>query len=208
MTIAATASWSNNPASVSSLDDAPLRNAPRDASQFNQGDRETQARLVAVLRRVDRPLRAGLESQAHHLVKDSVLVHDLSLHAWHINRALVRRTVSPGSEHDALEALVGRLRTVVAATEALRAKATASVWTKVSRALSDEQWDFRTIEGIARETALPAEDVRESLKQNRAQLRIAPILDPQGRTLYAIKSRPRTFRDLLWEIQACISKSL
>ena len=81
-------------------------------------------------------------------------------------------------------------------------------WETVQRALMDPRWTYRTIDGISRDTELSYEEVAGLLKQHRSEVRVAPIRDGDGRVLYTSKRRRRSWRSVLWEIQACLSKSI
>jgi len=72
-------------------------------------------------------------------------------------------------------------------------------WHKVQAALDDREWDFRTVDGIARETGLASESVARLLREHRSELR--QILLRDGRIGYTLKSRPRTFRQIFAEMQ-------
>ena len=117
---------------------------------------------------------------------------------------LMRATVESQTSGEALG------RQIAAALRAfdLSGGSTGVSWKKILDALADPQWEFRTVEGIARQTGLQSGEVAQLLKQHRSEVRIAPILDRKDRVLYTDKSRRRTWREILWEIQACVSKSL
>jgi hypothetical protein len=56
--------------------------------------------------------------------------------------------------------------------------------------LADEKWDFRTIEGIAKETGLPKEEVLQTLDRLLPWgVRRSPVRDARGRSLYTLQSR-------------------
>ena len=66
-------------------------------------------------------------------------------------------------------------------------------------ALDDREWDFRTVDGIARETGLAPDAVVRLLREHRSELR--QILLRDGRMGYTLKSRPKTLREVFAEIQ-------
>ncbi len=59
----------------------------------------------------------------------------------------------------------------------------------VLQALADEKWDFRTIDGLAKETDLPADQIRRILGAYPELVRRSPVRDRLGRSLYTLKSR-------------------
>lgn len=77
-------------------------------------------------------------------------------------------------------------------------------WRKVLGALEDSKWDLRTVEGIAKETHLPAEDVEKLLRQYQSMLRVAVTRD--RRPAFALKTRPRKrIREFITRLQALAS---
>ena len=80
-------------------------------------------------------------------------------------------------------------------------------WGKVRAALEDTRWDFRTIEGISRDTGLDIACVSEQLKQHRSEVRRAVSRDGKGRELYTTKPWPIGFREVVADIHAFASKS-
>lgn len=69
----------------------------------------------------------------------------------------------------------------------------------VENALEDPSWDWRTIKGVADDTGLPEEKVRELLESSRSVLR-SSVPDKEGRSLYTTRQhykRRRTFLDSL-----------
>ena len=69
----------------------------------------------------------------------------------------------------------------------------------------ESNWDFRTVDGIARETSLPREHVERLLRTHGAAVRQAVSRSERARgwrVVYTLKSRPRKkirefFSDLL-----------
>ncbi len=72
-------------------------------------------------------------------------------------------------------------------------------WLMVQATLDDREWDFRTVDGIARETGLALEAVARLLGDHRSELR--QILLRDGRIGYTLKSRPKTLRETFAEMQ-------
>ncbi len=77
-------------------------------------------------------------------------------------------------------------------------------WIKLKKGLEDRQWDFRTIEGLAKEFNMPKKKVEELLNLHRSEVR--KTLDGRGRVLYTMAKRPIKFREFLANTQAIISK--
>lgn len=68
---------------------------------------------------------------------------------------------------------------------------------KVQMALDDPRWDFRTIEGIAKETGLTCEQVRVIVRTNPQLVRKSAVPDRQGRTLLANRLKRIQLREIL-----------
>lgn len=79
------------------------------------------------------------------------------------------------------------------------------VWEQITKALEDEQWDFRTPEGIAQETGIDPRIVLNLLEQHPGEVRKSPDWSTPGRFLYTSKSRRPTFREILSDIQFFIT---
>ena len=80
-----------------------------------------------------------------------------------------------------------------------------SEWSRVHSALEDPKWDFRTVEGIARDTGLEPERVKRLLDQHRSEIRQRMSRD--RRIIYTLKSRPMKMRDIIDDLQVYASKS-
>jgi serine/threonine protein kinase len=79
---------------------------------------------------------------------------------------------------------------------------------KVIEALSDPRWDFRTITGISKVTALSETEVRMILAKHPELVRMSTIPDRDGRELFTLRSRPVKAREKLAEMRTFITKSL
>lgn len=77
-------------------------------------------------------------------------------------------------------------------------------WSKIRAALEDPRWDFRTVDGIAREAQLNPKLVRQLLESNRSEIRQTIARDL--RVLYTLKSRRPTLREFLADIQMFASQ--
>ncbi len=77
----------------------------------------------------------------------------------------------------------------------------AEEWKQIRTALENPQWDFRTIDGIARETGLDAVTIQEQLNKHGADVRCTSSWARPSRLLYTTNSRKRTLREFLAAIQ-------
>ena len=57
----------------------------------------------------------------------------------------------------------------------------------ILQALEDPKWDWRTVEGIARETGVPAEKVTEVLESAPEDVIRSTLPDKLGRSLYTTR---------------------
>lgn len=78
-------------------------------------------------------------------------------------------------------------------------------WSRVHSALDDPKWDFRTVEGIVRDTGLEPERVKRLLDRHRSEIRQRMSRD--RRIIYTLKSRPMKVRDIIDDLQVYASKS-
>ena len=82
---------------------------------------------------------------------------------------------------------------------AVAARAQEKEWTKVQAALKDPKWDFRTVDGIVKETQLSRELVEKLLQKHRSHLR--QMLARDRRVIYTLRSRGKKLRELLATMQ-------
>ena len=80
-------------------------------------------------------------------------------------------------------------------------------WPRVQEALADPRWDFRTVEGISRETGLNRSDIVELLEEHRPEVRRTVSRDRNGRALYTTKSWPVGPREVIADLQAFAAKT-
>lgn len=80
-----------------------------------------------------------------------------------------------------------------------------SEWISVRSVLGSPKWDFRTVDGIAKETSLDPRQVEELIEQHRSEIRQTMSRDRQ--IVYTLKSRPLKVREVIAEIQRFASKS-
>ncbi len=72
----------------------------------------------------------------------------------------------------------------------------------IFEALSDERWDFSTIEGLSRTTGLTEPAVRDILSKYPSLVRRADVSDAKGRELFTVRERPVRIREKLATLQA------
>lgn len=63
-------------------------------------------------------------------------------------------------------------------------------------ALADQQWEYRTIDGICRDTQLPEDQVKSVLMSCPEVIYKSRIPDHRGRDLYSLRTRHSLFRSL------------
>jgi hypothetical protein len=78
---------------------------------------------------------------------------------------------------------------------------------KVRAALDNANWDFRTVESIAKETGLPKSNVIEILEKNQDVFRKSPVADKSGRNLFTLASRRIGWRERLAALQTALRDS-
>jgi hypothetical protein len=78
----------------------------------------------------------------------------------------------------------------------------------VVTAIADDRYDYRSPEGIARATGLDLKEVRSILRQQRQNLRTPSIPLERGRELYALASRPMSWRERYAKLRALLTKTL
>ncbi|MGA8430829.1 MAG: hypothetical protein WB729_13480 [Candidatus Sulfotelmatobacter sp.] len=78
---------------------------------------------------------------------------------------------------------------------------------KVFEALSDPQWDFRTVDGLSKATALAPADVKAILDKYPDLVRRSLVRDNDGRELFTLASRPPRAQEILSQLTTFITKS-
>jgi hypothetical protein len=81
---------------------------------------------------------------------------------------------------------------------------TAEVVDRVRRALSDPQWDFRTISGIVRDTHLSRQQVERVLADHQELFRESH-LTRNGAPLYTLREKPESLRERYAELRDFIA---
>lgn len=81
------------------------------------------------------------------------------------------------------------------------------MWQAVRDALDDRAWDFRTVAGISRDTGLPEVVIEDLLDHHHDALRQRLAPDDWRTKVYTLKSRPRSWREIVSDLRFFISKS-
>ena len=68
---------------------------------------------------------------------------------------------------------------------------------KVFEALSNREWNLRTLAGIAKETGLSEPDVTRILEKYPQFIRKSEVLDREGNNLFTLRSNPIKFKERL-----------
>jgi hypothetical protein len=75
----------------------------------------------------------------------------------------------------------------------------------VFTALADENYDFRTIDGIAESAGLSADRVREILDEHSDRVRLSAVPGPNREPLYTLAERPVKVREQLALVQSVVA---
>ena len=78
---------------------------------------------------------------------------------------------------------------------------------KIINALRDQHWDYRTAEGIAKETKIPVETVRTFLESRRDIVWKSSVPDRLGRDLYRLNERHPQIKEFWRNISIFMSKT-
>ena len=78
---------------------------------------------------------------------------------------------------------------------------------KIIKALSDKRWDYRTVDGIAKETDIPVENVMAFLESRKDIVWKSSFPDRLGRELYTLKDRRPQSKYFWHNIFTFISKT-
>jgi len=78
---------------------------------------------------------------------------------------------------------------------------------KILAALRDTRWDYRTVEGIANETGLSQDFVRQFLESRKDIVWKSPIPDKQGHDLYTLHDRHSKSKEFWRNLNTFIFKS-
>ena len=77
---------------------------------------------------------------------------------------------------------------------------------KIINALRDKRWDYRTSEGIAKETDISINTVRTFLETRKDIVRKSSIPDRLGRDLYTLNKRHSQGKEFWRSLSTFISK--
>jgi hypothetical protein len=77
---------------------------------------------------------------------------------------------------------------------------------RVVAALKDPRWTFRTVDGIARQAAMPAPDVLQVIHETPGLARRSAMTDRHGSELYAAPDRPVPFRERIERIRWMLAR--
>ena len=77
---------------------------------------------------------------------------------------------------------------------------------KIINALRDKRWDYRTTEGIAKETSIPVDTVRTFLETRKDIVRKSSIPDRLDRDLYTLNNRYSQGKEFWRILSTFISK--
>ena len=77
---------------------------------------------------------------------------------------------------------------------------------KIINALRDNRWDYRTADGIAKETGVPVERVLAFLESRKDIVLKASIPDRLGRDLYTLNDRQSQAKDIWRNVSTFITK--
>lgn len=78
---------------------------------------------------------------------------------------------------------------------------------QVLDALADGKWDFRTIDGITKETGLSVAQVKQVLDSYPKFVRRSPVRDRSGRALYTLRARGMKGPERMALIRLLITKT-
>ncbi len=83
---------------------------------------------------------------------------------------------------------------------------TEAVIKSVTDALADERWDFRTVDGIARQTGLDPPEVQQILDEHPDLFRRSYLDSEDGKALYTLATRPEKLRERVAELKSFLAK--
>ena len=82
-----------------------------------------------------------------------------------------------------------------------------SPWVRVYEALANRKYNFRTVDGIVRDTGLPVHEVQNLLSQHEHEIRIAHSTDKEGHLLYTLRDRPKSLQEIPSNVQSIITST-
>lgn len=82
------------------------------------------------------------------------------------------------------------------------------ILSKIRTALDNPLWDFRTVNGIAKESGLGEDIIVELLETNTDLFRKLPVKDDKGRNLFTLASHPIRWKERLAVLQGILGGRL
>lgn len=76
----------------------------------------------------------------------------------------------------------------------------------ILKALRDTRWDYRTVDGVAKETGLSPETVRSFLESKQDLVWKSAVPDKKGRDLYTAQSRHSQSKEFWRNLSTFMSK--
>ncbi len=80
-----------------------------------------------------------------------------------------------------------------------------SIRDQIIRALEDDRYEWRTVDGVAQQTGVPATQVQESLESLKQEIVRSSIPDEAGRSLYTTRRHYRDTHGLGAQFLAALS---
>jgi hypothetical protein len=87
-------------------------------------------------------------------------------------------------------------------------KASGPIEKAVLEALANQQWDYRTVFGIAKETGLPEREVKEVLESWPKLVRKSPVAGRNGQILYRLRMLPKTRAERIALLRTFLTKTI
>lgn len=78
---------------------------------------------------------------------------------------------------------------------------------KVFLALEDKSYQFRTIDGISRETGLDTKDIRNIIDKYSDLIRMSPAPDSEGKALFTLANNPVNIKEKFIAIRSFVTKN-
>ena len=79
---------------------------------------------------------------------------------------------------------------------------------KVFEGLANPAWDFRTIDGLAKETKMSEHEVKGVLDKYPGLVRKSLFPDLNGHSLFTLTTRPVKTREILAQVRNFLAKSI
>jgi hypothetical protein len=79
---------------------------------------------------------------------------------------------------------------------------------RIIEALDDDQFEFRTVQGLSEALDLPEATIQQVLDEHDDLVRVSAVPGRNGEALYTLRSRPVTTRENLAVAQTALEKSV